>query len=101
MGILSQSEVLAGLDDLGVSALAHCATGVMRRPPPSVGESETLEDAMRAMTRQRARHLIVLDAQDGLQGIVSMGDLVAAKIGATELEASVLRDLARSRLLAD
>ncbi len=100
MGLLSQSEVLAGLDDLGASALTHCATGIMRRPPPSIDESETLETAMRAMTMKRARHLVVLDAQERLQGIVSMGDLVAARIGAAELEANVLRDLARSRLLA-
>jgi CBS domain-containing protein len=100
MGTLSQDEVLAGMAELGASALPHCATGPRRRPPPLVSEAETTDEAMKLMTRQRARHLLVVDDEGAPVGIILMGDLVAARIGAAELEASVLRDIARSRLLA-
>lgn len=100
IGIVSQSEVFAALHDMGPSALKHCATGVMRRPPPQCSGSATIQQAMGQMTRDRARHLLVMDGNGVLAGIVSMGDLVAARVGAAELEANVLRDMARSHMLA-
>ena len=100
MGVISQNEILAGLADLGPSALPHCAAGWLRRPPPVIDDTATIDEAMRLMTQMRARHLLVLDDDATPNGVVSMGDLVAARIGAAELEANVLRDIARSRLLA-
>ena len=47
------------------------------------------------MTHKRSRHLPVLE--DGaLIGIVSIGDVVKARLDEIELEVSVLRDYARA-----
>jgi hypothetical protein len=55
---------------------------------------------MQAMTRARSRHAIVRNATGNAAGLVSMGDLVAAQLEQAQLEAGVLRDMARSHLLA-
>jgi CBS domain-containing protein len=47
---------------------------------------------MAKMTRHRVRHLPVLDS-GRLAGIVSIGDVVKARIQETELESRVLRDV--------
>jgi len=99
MGMVSQSEIVAAVDELGHSALGHCATGIMRRPAPHCTPDMLIQDAMAKMTRERARHLTVLDTDGAMLGLVSLGDLVAARLGSVELEASVLRDMARTQLM--
>jgi signal-transduction protein with cAMP-binding, CBS, and nucleotidyltransferase domain len=46
---------------------------------------------MQRMTRERLRHLVVLD-QDRIVGMVSVGDLVKHRLEQLETEAGVLRD---------
>ena len=101
VGIISQSEILAALHDDGAVALARNATSVMRRPAPHCTASASIQDAMAQMTRERARHLVIIDDAGAMAGIVSMGDLVAARIGAAELEANVLRDMARCHIMSE
>jgi hypothetical protein len=54
---------------------------------------------MGLMTSLRTRHLVVTDSV-GMHGIVSIGDLVKWRLQDTELENSVLRDMAVARNLA-
>lgn len=61
------------------------------RPTPRCEAEESLEDAMRRMTSQRQRHLVVED--DGhLLGVISVGDIVKYRLEQLETEAGVLRD---------
>ena len=52
------------------------------------------------MTRERCRHVIVKTMGGVVAGLVSLGDLVAALLEDAQMEAGVLRDMARSHLLA-
>jgi signal-transduction protein with cAMP-binding, CBS, and nucleotidyltransferase domain len=53
---------------------------------------------MKLMTGRRVRHVVVL-ADGGLAGIVSLGDVVKHFADETELEINVMRDQARGRPL--
>ncbi len=89
-GILTERDVLrkfaehgAALGDLKVSV-------VMTSPVRTTTPDASLMEVMQAMTQNRFRHLPVVD--DGkLVGIVSIGDVVKARLHETESEAESLR----------
>ena len=80
--------------------MGHCITGLMRKPAPVCRPGDDVKSVMRQMTRDRCRHTIVTDADDAIVGVVSIGDLVAAQLEESRLEADVLRDMARPHLMA-
>ena len=52
---------------------------------------------MAMMTDRRIRHLPVLDTQAELAGIISIGDVVKARLGELELENNQLHDYIQGR----
>lgn len=50
-----------------------------------------VDDLMRLMTERRVRHILITGA-GGLEGVVSIGDVVKRKIAAAEAEAKALKD---------
>ena len=64
---------------------------VMTRDPVTAALHDQFDDVMELMTRNRIRHLPVMDA-GRLAGIVSIGDLVKACLDLTEQENVQLRD---------
>lgn len=71
----------------------------MRAPAAKCAPDDNIVDALARMTRDRIRYLLVVDGEAVL-GLVSIGDLVKARLESTELESRALRDMARGRLLA-
>ena len=61
------------------------------RPPPTCDLHDSVEEVMRRMTLQRQRHLVVTE-EGRLIGVISLGDLVKARLELVEAEAGVLRD---------
>jgi CBS domain-containing protein len=59
-----------------------------------------VSDALRRMTTDRIRHLIVMREEEML-GIVSIGDLVKVRLDDAEVEGRVLRDIALTHLAND
>lgn len=91
LGFLSERDVVRAVD--GGSAAIHelPVTALMRRPAPSCAVDDPIQTVMSRMTRDRLRHLVVLDG-DRLAGVISVGDLVKHRLGQLETEAGVLRD---------
>lgn len=85
----------------GGDALKLTASEVMVTPVPSCTPDTTVQQAMRLMTDQRVRHLVVMADEDGIAGIVSIGDLVKSRLSDADLEARVLREMALSKLAAE
>jgi CBS domain-containing protein len=95
-GIFSERDLVNVLASHGSSALGLHVAGLMTSPIVSGHPEDRIEHSLDVMTRERIRHLPVL--QDGnLVGLVSIGDLVKHRLSEKELEADVMRDLARMR----
>ena len=91
VGMLAEREVVHALADSAERALNESVADVMSHQPITCGPRDRLADLMAVMTEHRVRHLPVVE--DGhLLGLVSIGDLVKARLGELEFESNVLRD---------
>lgn len=97
VGLLTEARIIEALARAGSAALSVQVDFLMQSPPPTCSISETIGRALRRMTQDRTRHLLVLDGE-AVAGIVSIGDLVKARMSDIELENSVLRDVNRFKL---
>lgn len=97
LGIVTDRLLLRALGRLGARALEATAAGVMESPVPSCSPSTTVSEALRRMTEERVRHLLVMDG-DRMAGLVSIGDLVKIRLQDAEMESRVLRDMALVQL---
>jgi len=96
IGLLSERDI--------VRAVARNVYGVrnltveqsMRTPPPICSADDPIRNVMVRMTRERLRHLIVLE-DDRMAGVISVGDLVKDRLDELELETGVLRDYVAAR----
>ena len=91
VGLLAEREVVRALADSAERALNESVADVMSRRPITCGPEDRLADLMAVMTEHRVRHLPVVE-QGRLLGLVSIGDLVKARLGELEFESNVLRD---------
>ena len=91
VGMLSEREVVHALANSAERALNESVADVMSRRPITCGPDDRLADLMAVMTEHRVRHLPVVE-HGRLLGLVSIGDLVKARLGELEFESNVLRD---------
>jgi len=90
VGIVSERDIVRVVAEEGGAGLAQPVSHCMTRDVVFAGLSETIDVLLERMTDRRIRHLPV--CEDGrLLGIVSIGDLVKAKIAEAEAEAEGLR----------
>lgn len=91
-GVLSERDVVRGLNRHGGRLLELTVERVMSKSVPTCGPEDSVIKVMAEMTRTRHRHMPVVE--DGsLVGIVSIGDAVKSRLDELELEAAVLRDM--------
>ena len=90
-GILSERDVVRVVAEEGISALARPASAYMTREVATCTELDTVEELMEMMTQGRFRHVPVLDEDNRLCGLVSIGDVVKMHIKETMREAATLR----------
>jgi CBS domain-containing protein len=90
VGIISERDVVRALANRGSNLLAARIDTIMTREVVTCGESETINRVMGRMTRGRFRHLPVVE-NGRLAGIVSIGDVVKARIEEVEHEAEDMR----------
>lgn len=84
-GIISERDVVRALAAHGRDVVDRAAADVMTREVVTCSESATIEQLMTEMTERRFRHVPV--TEDGrLVGIVSIGDVVNARVRNLETE---------------
>ncbi|MBR0682594.1 CBS domain-containing protein [Roseomonas eburnea] len=90
LGIVSERDIVRAIARDGTGALAHHARDLMTTELITVRPTTHIAEAFGLMTEHRCRHLPVIE--DGrLLGMVSIGDLVKARIEQAEQEAESLR----------
>ncbi|MDN3563830.1 CBS domain-containing protein [Paeniroseomonas aquatica] len=91
LGIVSERDVIRGMAGHGTGTTTLPVSQVMTRDLVTVLPETQVIEALGLMTQRRVRHLPVLDAGGGLIGMVSIGDLVKARIEEAEQEAEELK----------
>lgn len=91
-GTLTERDIIRGLGKYGAKLLTMQVTNVMSRNVPVCSPEDSITRLMQQMTASRYRHLPVVDRGE-LAGLVSIGDVVKARIADMELETGLLRDL--------
>jgi CBS domain-containing protein len=90
VGIISERDVTRAVAEYGAAALEQSVASCMTRDVLFAEPGETVDMLMERMTDRRIRHLPVC-AKERLVGLVSIGDLVKAKISEVQAEAEGLK----------
>jgi CBS domain-containing protein len=90
VGIVSERDIVWAMARSGADVLASPVGRVMTRTVLTCTERDTINDVMTRMTHSRSRHLPVV-ADGRLAGIISIGDVVKARIEQVEREAEEMR----------
>ncbi len=99
LGIVTDRLIIEALATQGRAALSLTAADLMETPIPTADIEARVGHAMELMTQRRVRHLLVTE-NGRPTGIVSIGDLVKARLRDADLETRVLRDLAAAHITA-
>lgn len=90
-GILSERDVARALHERGASVLTEPVSAVMTADVRTCRPDTGIDDLARMMTDHRIRHVpVVVDG--ALAGIVSIGDVVKARLDELEAERAQLVD---------
>jgi CBS domain-containing protein len=89
-GIVSERDVVHRLTDFGPKYLSVAVKEIMTAQVVTCSPDDTVDSCMELMSGRRIRHLPV--ARNGkLEGVVSIGDIVKAKIQEIHTEAESLK----------
>jgi CBS domain-containing protein len=91
LGIISERDIIRGMAAHGPGTTGLKAEQFMTRELVTVTPQTLVVHALGVITQKRVRHLPVLDAAGQLAGMVSIGDLVKARIEEAEQEAEELK----------
>ncbi|HEY5080937.1 MAG TPA: CBS domain-containing protein [Bauldia sp.] len=89
-GIVSERDIVRAIAATAGAALTEPLASIMTRVVVTCSEGETIDSVMTRMTRGRFRHLPVV-TNGKLAGIISIGDVVKARIEQVEREAEEMR----------
>lgn len=91
VGIISERDVVRAMARNGASVVDQPVSSFMTSSVITCVAEDSTHDLMTKMTTGRFRHLPVV-ADGKLDGIVSIGDVVKARINEVQREAEALRD---------
>ena len=91
-GIISERDVVHAVSQSGAACLAASVGSAMSTDVVTCAPGDGVDQLMSLMTDRRIRHLPVADEQGRLAGIISIGDVVKARLTQLEHENRALSD---------
>ena len=95
VGIISERDIVRVLGEKGTAVLGAPVADVMTRKVVTCARNETIAEIMERMTGGKFRHVPVVE-HGRLVGIVSIGDVVKARLSELEYEQDALREYIRT-----
>jgi CBS domain-containing protein/beta-phosphoglucomutase-like phosphatase (HAD superfamily) len=95
-GIISERDLACGIDEYGTDIAQMRVSNLMTRSVVTCAPDDSVAVVANVMTERRIRHLPVV-VNGAVVGLISIGDVLKHRLDEVQLEASVLRDVARSR----
>ena len=86
-GIVSERDIVCSIASDGADVLTNTAADIMTKNVVTCLPSDTVTMLMGLMTENRVRHIPVV-VDDKVEGVISIGDVVKARIAAAEREAA-------------
>ena len=90
VGIVSERDVVRNLHHRGADLLGATVAEIMTSVVATCLGGDDVQQLSATMTERRIRHIPVVDAEGGLAGIVSIGDVVKSRIDQLEEHRSQL-----------
>ena len=94
-GILSERDIVRGLSRHGMAVMDMRVGDLMTADVLTCAPDDTIDSLMNTMTSNRIRHLPVLDGGK-LAGIITIGDVVKARLEETTMQVDSLREYVMS-----
>ncbi|MEO1563151.1 MAG: CBS domain-containing protein [Pseudomonadota bacterium] len=96
-GILSERDIVRSLARVGVTAMGTPVDEVMTPNPVCCSREDDSSTVLSKMSEGRFRHVPVIDGNSTLIGLVSIGDIVKARMADLENEKEALVDMIAGR----
>lgn len=92
-GIVSERDIVRRLGEDGAEALAQPVSAIMTKDVQTCSGDDTAIGLLGRMTRGRYRHLPVANEHGHLAGILSIGDIVKARLDEMEAENRAMAEM--------
>ncbi len=96
-GILSERDIVREIGKNGVGCMSDCTKELMTANVIACAPSDSVDSLMSKMSEGRFRHMPVVDEGE-LVGVVSIGDVVKARIEMIEQENAALTDMIHGKV---
>ena len=94
-GIISERDIVRALGEAGGDCLDRPVSSVMTTQVETCGPDDSADSVLERMTNGRFRHMPVVDGGN-LVSIISIGDVVKARIEALEQDNQAMEEMIRS-----
>jgi len=95
-GVLSERDIVRGLAESGADILPQPASAIMTVNVITAGPGDNMMMVMACMSERRIRHLPVVEG-DQVLGMISIGDVIKARISELEGQSETLLDYIEAR----
>ncbi len=92
LGIISERDIVRDLGRRGSGCLSDKVEDLMTRNLISCAPTDSTDSVLERMTAGRFRHMPVMDGEE-MVGIISIGDVVAARISELAMEKDALEGM--------